>query len=145
MEELVESMKVVLADTFAMYLKAHNFHWNVTGPQFPQLHDFFGDLYEELHGAVDDAAEEIRTLDAYAPGSFTRFKELATIQDEVAIPAAMSMVSKLKEDNDKVIASLKKAHDLAGTNKVYGLTNFLEDRLDKHAQHGWQLKATLKV
>jgi len=62
MDELIDQMKVVLADTFAMYLKAHMFHWNVTGPNFPQLHEFFGDLYEELHGAVDPIAEQIRTL-----------------------------------------------------------------------------------
>lgn len=145
MDELIEQMKVVLADTFAMYLKCHMFHWNVTGVNFPQLHDFFGDLYDELHGAVDLIAEQIRALDAFAPGSFTRFSQLATVQDETSIPGAMSMVSKLKDDNDKVVESLKAAYLTAEELKVYGLANFLQDRIDIHAKHGWMLKSTMKV
>lgn len=145
MDELIEQMKVVLADTFAMYLKSHMFHWNVTGPNFPQLHEFFGDLYEELHGAVDPIAEHLRTLDAYAPGSFKRFTDLATIEDEVGIPSAMSMVSKLQDDNEKVIASLRKAYKLAEANDTPGLSNFLQDRIDIHWKHNWQLKSILKV
>lgn len=144
MEELVEQMKVVLADTFAMYLKAHMFHWNVTGPHFPHLHGFFGDLYEELHGAVDPIAEHLRTLDAYAPGSFKRFSDLTTIEDETSIPEAMSMVSKLQEDNEKVIASLRKAFKLAEAADTPGLSNFLQDRIDTHWKHNWMLKAILK-
>ena len=81
METLQEIMKKVLADTFALYLKAHNYHWNVEGINFPQYHEFFGNLYEELHGAVDPIAEEIRSLDTYAPGSFTRFMELTEIEE----------------------------------------------------------------
>lgn len=145
MEELEEKMKVVLADTFAMYLKTHMFHWNVTGPNFSELHAFFGGIYEELFAAVDAIAEQIRAIDAYAPGSFTRFSQLATVQDETSIPAAMSMVSKLKDDNDKVVSSLKAAYLKAEELKVYGLANFLQDRIDVHAKHGWMLKSTMKV
>ena len=145
MEVLEEKMKVVLADTFAMYLKAHMFHWNVTGPNFNELHAFFGGIYEELWAAVDLIAEQIRTLDAYAPGSFTRFGQLATVKDETSIPPAMSMVARLKEDNDKVMESLKSAFLEAEKEKVYGLANFLQDRIDVHAKHGWMLKSTLKV
>jgi starvation-inducible DNA-binding protein len=145
MEALEEKMKVVLADTFAMYLKAHMFHWNVTGPNFNELHAFFGDIYGELWAAVDVIAEQIRTLDAYAPGSFTRFGQLATVKDETSIPPAMSMVARLKEDNDKVMESLKSAFLEAEKEKVYGLANFLQDRIDVHAKHGWMLKSTLKV
>ena len=72
MEELINKMKVVLASSFAFYLKAHNFHWNVEGVNFPQYHEFFGNLYEEVHSAIDKIAEEIRALDAYAPGSLKR-------------------------------------------------------------------------
>jgi starvation-inducible DNA-binding protein len=144
MDELIDQMKVVLADTFAMYLKAHMFHWNVTGPNFPQLHDFFGDLYAELHGAVDPIAEQIRTLDAFAPGSFKRFSDLATVEDETSIPAAMSMVSKLQEDNEKIIETLKKAYRLSEAADTLGLSNFLQDRIDIHWKHNWMLKAILK-
>lgn len=145
MEELVEKMKVVLADTFAMYLKAHMFHWNVTGSNFNEMHAFFGGIYNELWLATDLIAEQIRTLDAYAPGSFTRFGQLATVEDETSIPAAMAMVSKLKDDNDKVMETLKAAYLEAEKQKVYGLANFLQDRIDVHAKHGWMLKSTLKA
>lgn len=145
MDELEENMKVVLADTFAMYLKAHMFHWNVTGPNFSEMHAFFGTIYEELWGAVDVIAEQIRTIDAYAPGSFTRYLQLATVKDETSIPSAMSMLSKLKDDNDKVMETLKAAFLEAEKMKVYGLANFLQDRIDVHAKHGWMIKAHLKV
>ena len=68
-DSLIDQAKKVLADTFVMYMKAHSYHWNVIGPDFPQLHDFFGNLYEELHGAIDPLAEHIRALDAFAPGT----------------------------------------------------------------------------
>lgn len=145
MDELEEKMKVVLADTFAMYLKTHMFHWNVTGPNFNEMHAFFGGIYAELWAAVDLIAEQIRTLDAYAPGSFSRYSQLATVQDETSIPSAMSMVSRLKDDNDKVMESLKAAYLEAEKMKVYGLANFLQDRIDVHAKHGWMLKSTMKV
>ena len=74
---LIDSMKVLHATNFAFYLKMHFFHWNVTGPFFPQYHEFFGDLYAEIHGAVDDIAEHIRSIEGYAPGSLQRFKELS--------------------------------------------------------------------
>lgn len=145
MEELIDQMKVVLADTFAMYLKCHAFHWNVTGIHFPQLHEFFGDLYDELWNAVDPIAEHLRTLDAYAPGSFKRFMDLTSIEDEIGIPVAMAMVTKLQEDNEKVIASLKKAYKLAEAANAPGLSNFLQDRIDIHWKHNWQLKSIMKV
>ena len=75
-----DSLKVALADTFAFYLKAHYFHWNVTGADFPQYHDFLGNLYQEVYGAVDPIAELIRTTGDYAPGSFSRYAELSNIQ-----------------------------------------------------------------
>ena len=121
------------------------FHWNVTGIHFPQLHEFFGDLYDELWNAVDPIAEHLRTLDAYAPGSFKRFMDLTSIEDEISIPVAMAMVTKLQEDNEKVIASLKKAYKLAEAANAPGLSNFLQDRIDIHWKHNWQLKSIMKV
>lgn len=145
MEELVEKMKVVLATTFSFYLKAHNFHWNVEGPSFHQYHELFGNLYEETHGAVDAIAEQIRTLDAYAPGSFARYSQLSAISDEIAVPTAIQMVSKLYDDNKKCIEVLTDAYNVAEREKVLGLANFLQDRIDIHSKHSWMLKATLKV
>lgn len=134
-------MKVVLADTFAMYLKAHNFHWNVEGNNFPQYHDFLGNLYEELHGAVDPIAEHIRALDAYAPGSLSRFRELSSIRDSMTPPPAMGMMLELYSDNEIVMASLKSAYQSAETMGEIGLSNFIQDRYDVHKKHAWMLRS----
>ena len=144
METLVEIMRKVLADTFAMYLKAHNYHWNVEGPNFPQYHDFFGKLYEELHGAVDPIAEEIRSLDAYAPGSFTRFLELTEIQDETNVPMAREMAAKLLADNQIVLNTLNMAFKLANEFDKQGLADFVAGRIDVHNKNAWMLRSILK-
>lgn len=140
MEELKQQMKVLLANVFSLYLKSHYYHWNVTGPQFPMWHEFFGDFYEEVHGSVDMIAEEIRTLDTFAPGSLKRFKELGTINDEERIGMApVEMVKQLLADNDTVLENLKKCNELAEQFAVTGLANFLQDRIDKHSKHKWML------
>ena len=144
METLIEIMRKVLADTFAMYLKAHNYHWNVEGPNFPQYHDFFGKLYEELHGAVDPIAEEIRALDAYAPGSFSRFLELTEIEDETNIPMSREMALKLLRDNDVVLNTLNVAFKLADQFDRQGLADFIAGRIDVHNKHGWMLRSIIK-
>ncbi len=144
METLQEIMKKVLADTFAMYLKSHNYHWNVEGQNFPQYHEFFGNLYEELHGAVDPIAEHIRSLDAYAPGSFTRFMELTDIEDEVAVPAGVEMARRLMTDNEKVLATLNIAFKIADQLDKQGLADFLAGRIDAHNKHGWMLRSITK-
>lgn len=144
MNELAESLKKALADTFAFYLKAHNYHWNVEGPHFNDYHAFFGVLYNDAWGAVDLIAEHIRTLDSYVPGSFSRYGELATIKDEVNIPSSMSMVAKLESDNKLVIESLTAAMKLAEKSGKVGISNFLQDRIDAHEKHGWMLRAISK-
>lgn len=141
MSELVESLKVSLADTFAFYLKSHAFHWNVTGPNFAEYHKFLGDLWEETFDAVDVIAEGIRTLDSFAPGSFTRFKELSTIEDELIIPPAEDMLKILEKDNEKVLASLHKSYMIAEKNMKHGISNFIQDRITAHEKWGWQLKS----
>ena len=145
MDELVEQMKVCLASTFAFYLKAHNFHWNVEGAGFPQYHSFFEGIYSDAWGAVDGIAEHLRTLKAYAPGSFTRFKDLSIIEDELNIPTAMSMVAKLEADNQKIIDQLFKTQMAAEKAKKTGLANFLQDRIDIHEKNGWMLRSITKA
>ena len=145
MDELIEQMKVSLASTFAFYLKAHGFHWNVEGANFPQYHEFLGDLWEETFGAVDPIAEHLRTLNAYAPASFIRYTDLSIVKDEVNIPPAMSMMIKLVGDNQSIIDQLTKTQALAEQNKKMGLANFLQDRIDAHEKHGWQLRSITKA
>ena len=144
MDELVQSMKTALADTFAFYLKAHGFHWNVEGRTFAQDHELFGSIYEEVYGSIDRFAEEIRAMDAYAPASFVRFSELTSIEDEVKILNAQGMFEKLLADNSVVLASVEQAYALAEAAGNHGLSNFLAERQDAHAKHGWMLRATLK-
>jgi len=144
MDEFNEYMKVVLANSFAFYLKAHNFHWNVEGANFNDHHNFLGKLYTEVWEAVDEIAEHIRTLDVYVPGSFVRFHELSEIEDEVNVLHAQDMFLKLEEDNKTLIASLKKAQKMADRVDAVVISNFLQDRIDIHEKHGWMMRAITK-
>ena len=145
MNDLVDQMKVCLASVFAFYLKTHNFHWNVEGANFPQYHEFLGDLWEETFGAVDPIAEHLRTLDSYAPASFARYTDLSIVKDELNIPPAMSMMVKLTTDNAAIITQLTTTQALAEKAKKMGLANFLQDRIDAHEKHGWMLRSIIKA
>jgi starvation-inducible DNA-binding protein len=144
MNELVEALKKAQATSFAFYLKAHNYHWNVEGPNFAEYHEFLGDLYAEVFGAVDAIAEHCRTLDAYVPGSFSRFQELSSIEDELSVPTGRAMMAKLLADNQRVIGDLMAAHREAEILGKRGIVNFLEDRIDAHDKHGWMLRSFTK-
>jgi starvation-inducible DNA-binding protein len=139
---LVDKLKVVLANTFTMYMKTHGYHWNVIGSDFPQYHDFFGDLYAEVHGAVDDIAEQLRQINSFAPGSLQRMKELSELEEDDLVPNAAKMVVNLIAANDKVLSSLIECYEMAEEAKEYGLSNFLQDRITAHKKHGWMLKST---
>ena len=144
MEQLIEEMKRLLASSFSLYLKAHNYHWNVTGPNFGQYHDFFGDLYEEIHGSIDETAEEIRKLGAFAPGSYTRFADLSVVEDEVNIPEAMVMFQRLAADNAKVLKVLYDCRNLADAIDAAGTLDYIESRIGIHEKHGWMLTSFTK-
>lgn len=137
-------MRKVLADAYAFQLKANNYHWNVEGPNFPQYHKFLGKLYEEVFGATDAIAEQICALDAYAPGSFTRFLELTDIECETNVPNSIEMIKRLSADNDKVLATLNMAFKLANELDKQGLVDYLAGRIDIHNKHGWMLRSIAK-
>lgn len=143
MSSLTDSLAVALADTFAFYLKAQVFHWNVVGPSFPQYHDLFRRLYEDAQGASDDIAEKIRTLDELAPASPKALLEPASVDLESGATDAREMIGDMVKANDAVIASLTGAMAAADEEEKAGISNFLQDRLDRHAKWGWQLKATM--
>jgi len=106
---LTDTLKTLLATTYALSIKAQNFHWNVEGPDFPQYHDFFGNYYEEVYGnTIDKLAEIIRQLDSYTPGSILRYAELSQIQDQTKIPRAMLMMEELYQDNAIILDMYKK-------------------------------------
>ena len=144
MNDLVESLKKAQATTFALYLKAHNFHWNVEGPDFAQYHEFLGDFYAEVFGAVDTIAELIRTLGAYAPGSLSRFVELSVIEDENSVPKGLVMMSRLYADNQRLIILLTDVYNMAEVQNKFGISNAIQDRITAHEKHGWMLRSFTK-
>jgi starvation-inducible DNA-binding protein len=145
MEELIEKMKVAQATVFAFYIKSHNYHWNIEGPNFVEYHKFLDDIYNDAWESVDAIAEHTRTLGAYVPGSFIRYSNLSKIEDEINIPNAMSMMTKLLADNETVIEVLKDAERSAGAVNAVGIQNYLQERIDTHFKHAWMLKAITKV
>ena len=141
---LLDELKKVHADAFTFYLKAHFYHWNVEGSDFPQYHDFLQNLYQEVFTSVDTLAELIRTLDSYAPGTLTRLKELTTIEETDDVPDARTMMTRLLQENNILRASLLTAYKTADTTGEVGISNFLQDRIQAHEKHSWMLRSILK-
>ena len=144
MDELQRALKIAFASEFAFYLKAHYFHWNVEGPNFPQLHDLFGKIYEEVYGSIDTFAEEIRATGTYTPGSFARFSILSLVDDEVDVLPAEAMLIELLEDSDKMSEMFRIVFNASEELGLHGLSDFLAGRQDAHKKHSWMLRSTLK-
>jgi starvation-inducible DNA-binding protein len=144
MEELQKAAKVAFASTFSFYLKSHNFHWNVEGRDFYQYHKLFGKIYDEVFDSIDDFAEQIRSMNTYVPGSFSRFSMLTQIDDETSILPPEAMIQELIEDNEKMIKILKLTFQMSEKAGEYGFSDFIAGRMDAHRKHGWMLRATSK-
>ncbi len=141
--EVVEVLSRLLATSYTLYLKTHNYHWNVTGPMFTTLHTMFETQYTELALAVDEIAERIRALDAYAPGSYTEFLRLSAIKEEVGHPVAEDMVRALVGDQRAVETSARaviRAAEAAGDQASADLGT---RRLQVHEKNGWMLRSHL--
>jgi starvation-inducible DNA-binding protein len=141
---LTDNLKILLASTNALAIKAQNFHWNVEGADFPQYHSFFDNFYTEVYGSVDRVAEYIRTLDSYTPGSLTRYAELSIIPDQTKIPRAELMFTELLTDNAKMIDFLNMCFQSATEENKQGIANFIAERLDAHEKHQWMIRSVLK-
>jgi len=142
---LADALKTLLATEYAFVIKAQFFHWNVEGPDFAQLHEFFGEIYEEVYNnSIDRTAEYIRTLDDYAPGSFERFGELSQIQGQTKVPRARLMIEELLANNDQMIELLNQCFAEAEQENQQGIANFIAERIDAHGKHGWMLRSFLK-
>jgi starvation-inducible DNA-binding protein len=121
------------------------FHWNVEGPDFSQLHKFFGKIYDEVYGnSIDRTAEYIRAMQDYAPGSFERFAELSQIQGQTKIPRARLMIEELLQNNDQMLNLLNECFAAAEQENQQGIANFIAERIDAHGKHGWMLRSFLK-
>jgi len=145
METLIQQLKVILGTNFALYLKSHNYHWNIEGSNFPQYHSFLDGFYNDVWAQTDDIAEHLRRLDAYAPGSMERFLELADIEEAVdSIPSALIMMQHLKEDNDRFIVHLRAGIVAANQADEPAVGNFLQDLLGAHQKKAWMLRSITK-
>ena len=141
---LADALKTLLASNFAYYLKAHMFHWNVEGPDFAQLHEFFADVYEDAYSAVDKIAEYVRTLDEYAPNSFERFQELSQISGQTKVPRARLMLEELLADTEKMKSIVMEVFAAAQAEGREDVANFMAERQDAHGKWAWQIKSFLK-
>ena len=137
----VNVLSGVLSDTYFLYLKAHNFHWNVEGPRFRSLHKMFEEHYRDLWAALDDIAERIRALGAYAPGTYAKFKARSSIVENEQVPAAEAMLDELIADNETVIATLRSAVAVAEGQNDPASADLLTQRLQVHEKQVWMMRS----
>ncbi|WP_119166916.1 Dps family protein [Algihabitans albus] len=144
-KSVAEGLSRVLADTYTLYLKTQNFHWNVTGPQFGQLHSLFEEQYDELRVAADDVAERIRALGHFAPGSYVQFAELKSVAEAPATPPASDdMIRQLAGDNEtlsRVARSVLTAAENAGDEVTIDM---MVERMAAHEKAAWMLRAHIQ-
>lgn len=141
--ECANAMSKVLADTYILYLKTHNFHWNVTGPMFKSLHEMFEEQYTEMWTAVDEIAERIRALGAAAPGTYAKFRELGTVEETEDLPKADEMVADLVKSNEALARTIRSALSTAQDNGDEVSAGILTDRLTVHEKSIWMMRSTL--
>jgi starvation-inducible DNA-binding protein len=142
---MAEALARVLANTYTLYLKTHNYHWNVTGPQFASLHTLFETQYTELAAAVDTIAERIRALGQVAPGSYSAFGKLSEIKEAPdSPPEAMQMIRDLAADNEALIKLAEKANEVADESGDVASGDMMIERMQVHAKVAWMLRAHLE-
>jgi starvation-inducible DNA-binding protein len=140
---IAEGLSRMLADTYTLYLKTHNFHWNVTGPQFNTLHLMFETQYTELALAVDAIAERIRALGVLAPGSYKQFAELTSIKEELGHPDATEMLRQLAKDQEAVVRTAREVFPLAEKANDQPTADLLTQRMQVHEKTAWMLRSML--
>lgn len=146
MEKTKAALKVVLADSFVMYFRTHSYHWNVEGSNFGEMHEFFGDIYEDLHGTIDTWAEQIRTLDEYAPASLMELYNYKNIHEDPAKPSTLKdMLTNTQSSNNIMIANLDVLFQVATDENLQNIADVAAARLDAHRKLAWMLKSYLKA
>ena len=139
-KQLVEKLKVFLADSYTLYLKTQNFHWNVTGPLFHSMHTMFEAQYNDLATAVDEIAERIRALGVYAPGSYSQFAKLSTIKEAgEQVPKAMDMAKILEQDHMTLVQHAQEIVKLADGDDV--TIDLCTGRMSVHDKTAWMLRS----
>ena len=138
---IAEGLKRLLADSYTLYLQTHNFHWNVTGPQFRELHLMFEEHYTELALAVDEVAERIRTLDVAAPGTYKAFSKLSAIKEIEGVPEAGKMVKILTNGHEQVVKTCRDVLAIAQEANDESSAALISDRMRVHEKTAWMLRA----
>jgi starvation-inducible DNA-binding protein len=141
---VVQALTRLLADSYTLYLKSHNFHWNVTGPMFTTLHTLFETQYTDLALAVDDIAERIRALGAPVPGSFSEFATLADVRESVGPVSAKQMIETLVADQATVAASARRVIEAAEPAADFASADLGTRRMEVHEKNAWMLRSHLE-
>ncbi len=142
---IAEGLSRLLADTYTLYLKTHNFHWNVTGPMFNTLHTMFETQYTELAIAVDDIAERIRTLGFPAPGTYAAYARLSSIKEEEGVPSAEEMIKLLVEGQEAVVRTARGIFPLLDKVNDEPTADLLTQRMQSHEKTAWMLRSLLSA
>lgn len=143
-QDIAQGLSKLLADTYTLYLKTHNFHWNVTGPMFQTLHLMFETQYTELALAVDLIAERIRSLGVYAPGTYKQFAVLSSIKEEDGIPKAQDMIRLLVEGQEAVVRTARSLYDVVEKANDEATADLLTQRIQLHEKTAWMLRSLLE-
>jgi starvation-inducible DNA-binding protein len=141
---VVTQLSDLLSNSYTLYLKTQNFHWNVTGPMFTTLHTLFMTQYTELSMAVDEIAERIRALGAFAPGSFAEFKKQSAVKEATGHSSAKAMIQQLVADQAAVVASARKLFALADAARDQATADLATRRMDVHEKNAWMLRSHLE-
>jgi starvation-inducible DNA-binding protein len=141
-KEVAEGLARLLADTYTLYVKTQNYHWNVTGPRFRELHLLFEEEYRDLAEAVDGLAERIRTIGFPAPATLTEFSRLSSVSEDETLPGADDMVRKLLEGHETVLRTAREILGLAEAASDHGTVDVVTARIASHEKTGWMLTAT---
>ncbi|MEQ9491748.1 MAG: Dps family protein [Alphaproteobacteria bacterium] len=139
--EIAQGLSRVLADSYTLYLKTHNYHWNVTGPMFQTLHTMFETQYTELAMAVDEIAERIRSLGEYAPGSYKQFADLSSIEEDTTVPPAEDMVKHLVAGHEAVVRTARAVYPATETGSDEATADLLTQRIAVHEKTAWMLRS----
>lgn len=142
-KDLAEGLSSLLADTYALYLKTHMYHWNVTGTSFHSLHQMFEEQYLEMRDAVDVIAERIRALGSFAPGSYSEFMRLASVPDEEGVPAAEEMVLRLGIGHELLIRAARPLVAEAERADDVATADLVTQRITVHEKTAWMLRSSL--
>ncbi len=143
-EEIAQGLSRLLADTYTLYLKTHNFHWNVTGPMFQTLHLMFEQQYTELSTAVDEIAERIRALGFPAPGSYSEYGKLTSIEEATGVPAAKDMIRQLVAGQEAVVRTARSIFPIADEANDEPTADLLTQRMQIHEKTAWMLRSLLE-